>query len=65
MIAPAQTTGTLTDPRVALTVPWADTAFDQTGKPILVRSSTSRTPASMTRPRQPRAMAEVASRSPK
>ena len=63
--APAQTTGTLTEPSVSLTVPCAETAFDQTGKPISVRSRTSRTPASMTSPRQPRAIAEVASRSPK
>ena len=32
--APAQTIGTLTEPSVALTVPCANTAFDQTGKPI-------------------------------
>ena len=30
--APAQTTGTLTEPSVSLTVPCAETAFDQTGK---------------------------------
>ena len=30
--APAQTIGTLTEPSVALTVPCANTAFDQTGK---------------------------------
>ena len=32
--APAQTIGTLTEPSVSLTVPCAETAFDQTGKPI-------------------------------
>ena len=31
-MAPAQTTGTLTEPAVALTVPCALIAFDQTGK---------------------------------
>ena len=40
-LAPAQTTGTFTDPGVALTVPCADTAFDQTGKSIVVRSATN------------------------
>ena len=33
--APAQTTGTLTEPGVAFTVPCALTAFDQTGKSIV------------------------------
>jgi hypothetical protein len=32
--APAQTTGTLTEPSVSLTVPCAEIALDQTGKPI-------------------------------
>ena len=36
--------GTLTEPSVALTVPCAEMHFDQTGKPIAVRSRTSRTP---------------------
>ena len=57
--------GTLTDPNVALTVPWADMAVDQTPKPIARRSRVSRTPASITIARHPRAMADVAKRSPK
>ena len=63
--APAQTTGTLTEPGVFFTVPWAHTALDQTGKHMAVRSLTSRTPVSATSPAAPRARAEVASRSPK
>ena len=51
--APAQTTGTFTDPAVALTVPCAEMAFAQTGKFIAVRSAVSRTPASMIRPTTP------------
>src|SRR3546814_8957654 len=61
MAAPAQTIGTFTEPSVAFTVPCAKTSFDQTGNPICVRSRTSRTPASITRPLQPRAIAEVRS----
>ena len=61
----AQTTGTLTEPRVALTVPLALIAREKTGKSICSRSATSRTPPSMTRPRQPRARNDVASSSPK
>ena len=38
---------------VYLTVPWAAIVFAQAGKPISVRVSTSRTPASMTRPSTP------------
>ena len=63
-IAPPSTTGTLTDPGDALTVPSHDTWRDHTGKPISRRSSVSRTPASITRPRTPRAITEVASSSP-
>ena len=39
--------------------------LDQTGKSISFKSRTSRTPASMISPRQPRAWALVASKSPK
>ena len=46
--APAQTTGMLTEPSVALTVPLALIAWLQTGKPISVSALTSRTPPSMT-----------------
>ena len=56
--------GTLTAPSAALTVPLAETARDHTGKPIPRSDFTSRTPASMTRPVTPRAISEVASRSP-
>src|SRR5271166_4246661 len=63
--APAQTTGMLTEPSVAFTVPLALTHLLQTGKPISVSVLTSRTPASMTSARAPRALNEVASRSPK
>src|SRR5207237_2116893 len=57
---PAQTTGTLTEPRVALTVPLAEIARDQTGKPISFKVLTSRHPASMTRPTAPLAFSDVA-----
>jgi hypothetical protein len=50
---------------VALIVPLALMALLHTGKPISVRSFTSRTPPSMTRPLAPRARKLVASRSPK
>ena len=43
----------------------ADIERDQTGKPICSSSITSRTPASMTRPRTPRAFRDVARSSPK
>src|SRR5262245_18413055 len=56
--------GTLTEPAVAFTVPCAETAFDQTGKFISVRSLTSRTPASMTKPTTPCARADSARSSP-
>ena len=56
--------GRLTEPGVSLTVPWALTAADHTGKPVAGGSATSQTPASMTRPRTPRAASEVASSSP-
>ena len=61
---PAQTTGTLTEPSVAFTVPLAEIAFDHTGKPISRSDLASRTPASMTSALTPRAISEVASRSP-
>src|SRR5258708_12046086 len=61
---PAQTTGTLTAPSVAFTVPLAEIALDHTGKPISRSDFTSRHPASITRPVTPRAISEVASRSP-
>ena len=49
--APAQTTGTFTEPGVSFTVPCEWMApCDHTGKSIAVRSATSRTPASMTSP---------------
>ena len=59
-----RSTGTLTDPGVALTVPCAWTALDHTGKPIERRSATSRTPVVVTRPRTPRTCSAVAMRSP-
>ena len=62
---PPSTTGTFTEPGVALTVPWHDTCRLHAGKPMALSSAVSRTPASITRPRTPRAWAEVASRSPK
>ncbi|MNT81813.1 hypothetical protein D3C72_2214510 [compost metagenome] len=62
--APAHTTGTLTLPGVAFTVPLADTARDQTGKRMASNAITSRQPASMTSPRTPRAAQDVASSSP-
>ena len=43
----------------------ADTARDQTGKPISCNSRTSRQPASITRPRTPHCMSDVPSSSPK
>jgi hypothetical protein len=45
--APAQTTGILTEPSVALTVPLAPAHLLQTGKPMSVMVFTLRTPASM------------------
>jgi hypothetical protein len=62
---PAQTMGMFTEPSVALIVPLLLMALLHTGKPMLCSSFTSRTPASMTRARAPRAMKDVASRSPK
>ena len=61
---PAQTTGTFTEPSVAFTVPRAQIARDQTGNFIADSVATSRTPASITSPRAPRARYDVASRSP-
>ena len=61
---PPRTTGTLTEPGDAFTVPWHDTWRDHTGKPSWRSSWVSRTPASITRPRTPRAMSELASNSP-
>ena len=52
-------------PTVSFTVPCAETAVDQTANPIARRSFVSRTPASITNARHPRAIALVASRSPK
>ena len=63
--APAQIMGTLTAPRLAFTVPCANTALLQTGNFMSVRLAISRTPASITSPLTPRAISEVASRSPK
>ena len=48
-------TGMLTEPSVALTVPRALTARENTGNCISVRSFTSRTPPSMISPLAPRA----------
>jgi hypothetical protein len=42
----------------------AEIAFDHTGKPISRSALASRTPASMTSPLTPRAISDVASRSP-
>jgi hypothetical protein len=55
----------LTEPSVSLTVPCAETAFDQTGNLISPRAAMSRTPASMISPTTPRALSDVASNSPK
>ena len=57
--------GTWMFPSVSFTVPCAQIALDQTGKRIFVRSATSRTPASITSPRAPRARKLVTSNSPK
>jgi hypothetical protein len=54
-----------TEPMVALMVPLELMALLHTGKPISVSVFTSRQPASMTRARAPRALNDVASRSPK
>src|SRR5690606_1651295 len=61
---PPIVTGTFTEPGVAFTVPWALTAADHTGKPIACSSATSRTPASITRPRTPLCCRAVANSSP-
>ena len=58
------TTGTLTAPAVAFTVPCALTARDQAGKPISRSSATSRTPLPSTTPRTPRCASAVANSSP-
>src|SRR5207237_2132490 len=63
-LLPAQTTGTLTAPSDAFTVPLAEIAFDHTGKPISRSDLASRTPASITSAVTPRAISEVARRSP-
>ncbi|MNE88833.1 hypothetical protein D3C80_1861780 [compost metagenome] len=52
---PAQTTGMLTEPKVALIVPLDEIARLQTGKFISCSVFTSRTPASMISARAPRA----------
>ena len=62
---PAQTTGMLTEPSVALIVPLLLMPLLQTGKFISLSVLTSRTPPSMTRARAPRAWNEVANKSPK
>ncbi|MCY1381659.1 hypothetical protein D9M69_695930 [compost metagenome] len=62
---PAHTMGMFTEPSVALIVPLLEMALLHTGKPIFCSSFTSRTPASMTSARAPRAWNEVASKSPK
>src|SRR6185503_9198992 len=62
--APAQTTGTLTEPSVDFTVPLALIARANTGNFISVSSRTSRTPPSITSARHPRARNDVASSSP-
>ena len=56
--------GTFTDPGVLFTVPWHDTWRVHTGNPISRSSVVSRTPASMTSPRTPRAISDDASSSP-
>jgi len=61
---PAHTTGTLTDPGVAFTVPCAEMALAHTGNFISVSSLVSRTPASMIKPATPWAWHEVPSKSP-
>ena len=63
--APAHTTGTFTEPSVALTVPFDEIARLHTGKFISASTRTSRTPPSMISARAPRALKLVASRSPK
>lgn len=61
---PSTAIGTLTEPPVALTVPWADTARDQAAKPMSRSSWVSRMPALMTMPRTPRRWSAVANSSP-
>src|SRR5215470_13369699 len=61
---PAHTTGTFTEPMLALTVPLAEIARDQSGNFISLISRASRQPMSSTTPRAPRARIEVASNSP-
>ncbi len=63
-IVPAMLTGRFTVPAVALTVPWALTCRDQTGKPDLVIAATSRTPVVVTRPCTWRAASAVVISSP-
>ena len=63
-VCPPSTTGTLTAPAVAFTVPCALTARDQTGNRISRRSATSRTPQPSTTPRTPRRWSAVANSSP-
>src|SRR5262245_43762855 len=64
MCWPPMLTEVLTAPGVALTVPCADTAAQNTGKFIACSSATSRTPPVVTRPRTPRYRSAVASSSP-
>ena len=65
MACAAQITGTFTEPRLALMVPWAYTHLLHTGKSMSFSVAMSRTPASMISACTPRACSEVASRSPK
>src|SRR6478752_1045728 len=65
MLTPAHTTGTLTEPTLALTVPLAEIARDHTGNFISLISAASRQPMSRITPFAPSALSEVASSSPK
>ena len=56
---------TFTLPSISFTVPSADTHFDHTGNCICLSSATSRQPASITKPRTPRACKAVAISSPR
>src|ERR1700749_4627315 len=58
-------TGTFTDPKLALTVPCAQIFLAHTGNFISVSVATTRTPASMISAITPRALSDVANKSPK
>ena len=62
--APAAHAPARSPTRRRLDRPLSEIAFAHTGKSIVVRSATSRTPASMTGPTAPCARADTASRSP-